>query len=148
MPIRRMTNSPDSGMSQTPISSATQGAPSKKIAEYRKRFQSLAKAHVAALILDAEGTIRHVTPAARRLLGYDLNEPLMPCFFSHVHGHNMYQVMRDIADMVCYGKPKARWLLRLRTSNGRFQWFQTTVTNHLDYDEPTIKIVVGDLSGT
>ena len=143
-----MTNSPDSGIGQTTISSTPKGAPSKKIAEPRKRFQALARAHVATLILDGEGTIRHVTPAARRLLGYDLDEPLMPCFFSHVHGHNMYQVMRDVADMVCYGKPKARWLLRLRTNSGRFQWFRTTVTNHLDYDEPTIQLVLGDLRET
>lgn len=140
-----MTNLPDNGMPQTATSSSASGAPSKKIAEARKRFQELARAQVAALILDAEGTIRYVTPAARRLLGYSLNEPLMPCFFSHVHGHNMYRVMRDVADMVCYGKPKAGWLLRMRTNDGRWQWFRTSVTNHLDYDEPTIKVVVTDL---
>lgn len=95
--------------------------------------------------MDAEGTIRHVTPAARRLLQYGPDEQVMPCFFSHVHGHNMYQVMRDVADMVCYGKPKADWLLRLRTGRNRWQWFRAKVVNQLDYDEPCIKVDVADL---
>jgi PAS domain-containing protein len=97
------------------------------------------------MILDAEGTIRYITPAARRLLQYGPEEPLMPCFFSHIHGQNIYQVMRDIADMVCYGKPRAGWFLRIRTGRGGWQWFRTTVTNQLNCDVPSIKVVVSDL---
>lgn len=116
----------------------------KKITETRKRFHATSS-RVPALILDAEGTIRHVTPAARRLLEYGHGDPVSPCFFSHVHGRNMYQVMRDVADMVCYGKPRANWLLRLRTGRGRWQWFRTSVINQLDTDESVIKVVVQDL---
>lgn len=53
--------------------------------------------------------------------------------------------MRDVADMVCYGKPRANWLLRMRTGRGRWQWFRTNVTNQLDADEPAIRVVVQDL---
>ncbi len=121
------------------------GSSPKKIVDDRKRFQALATTHLPALILDAEGTIQYVTPAARRLLEYGHDDPISPCFFSHVHGRNMYQVMRDVADMVCYGKLKAGWLLRMRTGRGRWQWFRTTVTNRLDADNPAIKVVVHDL---
>lgn len=54
------------------------------------------------------------------------------CFFSHVHGKNLRQVMQDIAEMVRYGKPQASWLLRLRTGKGRWRWYKARVTNELD----------------
>lgn len=117
----------------------------KKISRPRKRFQDGVEPHSAALVLDAEGTIQHITPAARRLLEYRHDDDLPPCFFSHVHGRNMYQVMRDVADMVCYGKPRATWLLRMRTGRGRWQWVRATVSNLLQGDVPAIKVVVSDL---
>lgn len=132
------------GLPESNVSFSRPESSSKKIAEGRKRFRTSAS-RVPALILDADGTIRHVTPAARRLLEYGHDETVSPCFFSHVHGRNMYQVMRDVADMVCYGKPRANWLLRMRTGRGRWQWFRTNVTNQLDADVPMIKVVVQDL---
>lgn len=137
---------PSTSKSRPVISKSAPVFALKKIADRRKRFQPSTHAHETAMILDAEGTIRYVTPAARRLLHYGPEEPLMPCFFSHIHGQNIYQVMRDIADMVCYGKPKAGWLLRIRTGRGNWQWFRTTVTNQLDCEVPTIKVVVSDPS--
>lgn len=100
------------------------------------------------MVLDAEGTIQHITPAARRLLEYRHDDELPPCFFSHVHGRNMYQVMRDIADMVCYGKPKASWMLRMRTGRGHWQWVRATVINQLNDDRAAIEVILSDLQGT
>lgn len=120
----------------------------KKFDAAWKRFQIPVAPHVPALILDAEGTIQHLTPAARRLLEYRQNQPIEGCFFSHVHGRNLYQVMRDVADMVCYGKAQASWLLRLRTGQGRWQWFKAVVHNHLQGAEQAITIVLRDLNET
>ncbi len=131
-------------MSEAAVSLTSSDSGPKKISLSRKRFQDAEK-HRSAIILDAEGTIRHITPAARRLLEYRHDDDLPPCFFSHVHGRNMYQVMRDVADMVCYGKPRASWLLRMRTGRGRWQWVRATVTNKLESDVPTIQVIVSDL---
>ena len=128
-------------MAEAPLPLTTpQNAP-KKFVSTRKRFQS----HVPVLAMDAEGMIQYVTPAARRLLEYGRNESIAQCFFSHVHSRNMYQVMRDVADMVCYGKPKASWLIRLKTGRGRWSWFRASITNRLNDDEGDIEIRLSDL---
>lgn len=133
------------GINEAAISLTHPDTASKKFGVGRKRFQDEIRPHIPALVLNAEGTILHITPAARRLLDYRHDEELLPCFFSHVHGRNMYQVMRDVADMVCYGKPRASWLLRMRTGRGRWQWVRASVTNHLGGEIPSVQIVINDL---
>lgn len=119
-----------------------QGA--KKFDATWKRFRNILTPHVPTLVLDAEGTIQYMTPAARRMLEYRAEQRVESCFFSHVHGRNLYQVMRDVADMVCYGKGQATWLLRLRTGQNRWQWFQAMTSNHLNAPEQVITIVLRD----
>ncbi len=111
----------------------------------RKRFQQTLTTHTPALVLDGEGTIQHINLNARRLLEYDPEQPVEPCFFSHIHNKNLYQVMRDVADMVCYGKAGASWLLRLNTGRHQWKWFKATVFNQLDHATPSIVITLDDM---
>lgn len=111
----------------------------------RKRFQDHVQAHAPVLLLTADGMITHVSASARTLLEYRSKEGMDPCFFTHVHGKNLYQVMRDVADMVCYGKSQASWLLRLRTGQGRWRWYKATVRNRLENDS-MIEIRLDDQS--
>ena len=101
----------------------------------RKRFWGSVPAHLPALVLNADGTIQHVTRSARHMLEYRPDERISPSFFGHVHGKNLYQVMRDVADMVCYGKTGASWLLRLKTGQGRWRWFKVSVMNRLETED-------------
>lgn len=114
------------------------------VTENRKRFHKVVSPSVPAVILDAEGTVQHITPAARNLLDLKGSRNLEGCFFAHVHGKNQLQVMRDVADMVCYGKTGAHWLLRLRTGHDRWEWFKATVRNYLDQPESAIVITLRD----
>lgn len=114
-------------------------------AEGRKRFREM-REHVPVVTLSSDGMLQHVTTSARNLLEYRSNQRVEPCFFTHVHGKNLYQVMRDVADMVCYGKSQASWLLRLRTGQGRWRWYKATVLNRLN-DEQSIQIQLHDQSG-
>lgn len=116
-------------------------------ADDRKRFQQSTASYRPALTLDEEGTLIDVTPSARRLLEYAADELVKTCFFTHVHGKNLYRVMRDVADMVCYGKKSASWLLRLRTGRGRWRWYQAEAISHLNAEEPTIEVHLNDLNG-
>ncbi len=102
----------------------------------RKRFQT-APAYVC---LSADGTISDVGNGTRRLLEYGDNEAMDPCFFTHVHQRNLYQVMRDVAEMVTQGKPRASWLVRLRTGRARWTWVRATVQNHLTDAMQVIRI--------
>ncbi|WP_228702794.1 PAS domain-containing protein [Salisaeta longa] len=92
------------------------------------------------LHLDRSGTILHATPTAQRLLEYDDEEALNPCFFTHVHGRNLHQVMQDMAHMVRQRKRKASWFLRLRTGNGRWRWFRAQASNKLYAQPPHIAV--------
>ncbi len=123
----------------------------KKIGSRRKRFQPneapsyISNPHAPVLILNDEGTIAHVTLSARRLLEYSEQQTVDPCFFSHVHGKNLYRVMRDVADMVCHGKESGTWLLRLRTGRGRWRWYKAAVRNYLNEETPGISVALHDL---
>lgn len=100
------------------------------------------------LLLDAEGSITDLTPAARRLLEYQNDAPVERCFFSHVHQKNLFQVMRDVAQMVTTGLPRASWLLRLRTGRRRYQWFKMEVRNRLHQSEHDICVDVTPITPT
>lgn len=79
------------------------------------------------------------------MLEYAPDDHVPPSFFSHVHGRNLYQVMRDVANIVCYGKPRARWLLRLRTGRGRWQWFRASITPEMSGGELSIHVSLTEL---
>ena len=130
-------------MSEFTQSSSAVSAAAKKFEPDWKRFRP--GDHLPVVTLSGDGTIQQVSPAARRMLEYGHNKDLAPCFFSHVHARNMYQVMRDVADMVCYGKPKASWLVRIRTGSGRWQWVRASVTNQLNGPERAIRVVLESL---
>lgn len=96
-----------------------------------KRFQSIEDLVFPVLTIDAEGTIQHISKAARRLLEYPPDAELTSCFFAHIHGKNLYRVMQDVAHMVCYRQQQATWLLRLRTGHGRWRWYRAAAYNLL-----------------
>lgn len=110
----------------------------------RTKFGSASKKkkplHVPLLVLDSNGTIQHLNEPAHRTLEYPTDASVNSCFFSHVHGHNLRRVMRDLALMVDHRKQRARWLLRLRTGNGRWRWYRLSARNHLDQKDDGIRI--------
>lgn len=79
------------------------------------------------MTLDKDGNIVDAAPAALHLLEHSSMTGIDVCFFTHVHGKNLRQVMSDIADMVHRGKTRASWLLRLRTGRGRWRWYKVSV---------------------
>lgn len=97
----------------------------------RKRFQEreILNARFPLLLLNAAGDIQHLTPTARALLEYAEQQPLDPCFFTHVHSRNLQQVWHDLAAMARQSKQQATWLLRLRTGRGHWRWFQVRARN-------------------
>ncbi len=100
---------------------------------FRKRFQEkeTLDPRLPMLLLNADGDIQHITPAARMLLGYPGRQRIDPCFFTHVHSRNLQQVWHDLAAMARQRKQQASWLLRLRTGRGHWRWFQVRARNRL-----------------
>ena len=106
----------------------------------RKRFQDRLEAARPALYLDASGLIVQVDAEARALLEYTPSDEIEPCFFSHIHSKNLYQVMRDVADMIVNGKRVATWFLRIRTGRKRWQWYRVYAINELASNREAICI--------
>lgn len=106
----------------------------------QENFTMETPSYVPLLDLDQEGTIQDFTEAARRVLEYDPDASIEPCFFSHIHGKNLRRVMRDLAHMVAHGKQSAQWLLRMRTGNGRWRWYRVMVQNYLYFLEGSIQV--------
>jgi len=48
--------------------------------------------------------------------------------------------MQDLAHMVSHRKQRARWLLRLRTGNGRWRWYRAIARNFLDQADAAIQV--------
>jgi hypothetical protein len=76
----------------------------------------------ALLQIDAAGSITHMSLTARLMLGYTDGDPSDTCFFAHIHGRNLLQVMHDVASMVCSGKRSAKWMLRMKTATPNWIW--------------------------
>lgn len=87
--------------------------------------------YVPQMDLDRKGSIQRVNTAAQSVLEYTSKDEIEPNFFSHVDGHNLRRVMRDLAQMVSEGMNRARWLLRLQTGNNRWRWFRVLTRNKL-----------------
>jgi len=96
--------------------------------------------HVPWLRLDQKGTIQELSQAACRALGWVSESPLGTSFFSLVHRRNLDRVMRDVAQMVDYRKPQARWLVRLQAGNGRWRWYRAHVQNALHGPDEAIRV--------
>ncbi len=111
----------------------------------RKRFRDDIPPHTSALVLDEKGNICHITPAARHLLEHRPDQPIKANFFKLIHSSNLYQVMRDVADMVCYGKAKASWLIRLRTGKNRWRWYKANAQNDLRAPARAITVYLREL---
>lgn len=111
----------------------------------RKRFREVESYIVPLITLDVEGTIQHLSAAARRLLEYPEDAEIDDCFFTHVHGKNLYRVMQDVAHMVCFRLKQTSWLLRLQTHTGRYRWFKAEVQNRLSDPAGHIVIVLETL---
>lgn len=111
----------------------------------RKRFRQQMRAYSPSVVLSADGSIQQISPSAMHLLEYRSGQKMDRSFFAHVHGKNLYQVMRDVADMVCYGKSQATWLLRLRTGKDRWRWYKASVMNRLE-EEDAIQIQLDEQS--
>jgi PAS domain-containing protein len=128
-----------------PFHSDASARSSFSFAPNRKRFHPVEDLLIPVLGIDAEGTIQHISKAARRLLEYPPDGTIDSYFFSHVHGKNLYRVMQDVAHMVCCGQQQTSWLLRLRTGRSRWRWYRATVHNRLHQKEGHILIRLSEV---
>ncbi len=98
------------------------------------------------LVLDSEARLRFATDAACRLFGFEGESYYNRCFFNCIHGSSLPLVMRDLADMVCYGKTSAAWLLCVRGQGGKRRWMKATANSRLAMAEDAITVSLHPIS--
>lgn len=85
----------------------------------------------ARLLLDAQGRLKHVSKAARRLLGYYTSQRIESSFFNLVHEQHRTRIMWELAEMVGRHRQRAEWLVRIKTGHGPWRWYQIQAYNRL-----------------
>lgn len=96
----------------------------------------------ARVYVDGSGSITEISDGAKKLLGYGAGSSIDHCFFSHIHGRNMLQVMRDIASMVCHDRTSAQWIVRMRTAERDWVWVRLVARKHAGATNSVVSIVI------
>lgn len=112
----------------------TQSSPAAAVA-LSAAFQTITDSGAPIIIIGFDGSIKQVSGNALGMMGYTSAVAPDTSFFSLIHKNQLYTVMRDVADIICRGKQSAKWLLRLKSSNGTWKWFNTEVRKSHACDE-------------
>jgi PAS domain S-box-containing protein len=92
-------------------------------------------------LVDADGTVRYVTPSVERILGYRPADVVDRSFFDFVHPDDHALVARRLRDALQAPEPAAPIELRLRHRDGSWRWVEATGVNLLD--DPNVQAVLG-----
>jgi PAS domain S-box-containing protein len=103
----------------------------------RPSLRDTAGEEQSLIVLDGEGTIRHVSDEARELLDLRPHSLDGDPFSEWVHPNRRSRVRRDLTGMTAREKQRATWLLRLKTGLGPWRWFKVEAENRLGGDDPS-----------
>ncbi len=106
-----------------------------------RRFRALIDNCADAVALfDRHGVVQYVSPAATRLLGYDLDAYVGENAFEFIHPDDLQPTIDQLAQLV--RQPASRFTAELRAqhADGSWRWFEATAVNSLA--DPAIAGVV------
>lgn len=89
----------------------------------------------AVLILSDDGTIEHVSDAARQLLDLGSRPLAGGSFFHRITPEDSFRVKQVLIEMSTEDKGPVTGLIQLKTGLGPWQWFKVEVTTRLRHDE-------------
>jgi diguanylate cyclase (GGDEF)-like protein/PAS domain S-box-containing protein len=106
-----------------------------------QRFRSLVQ-HASDLVtvVDEEARLQYVSPAAKRILGYQPDEVLGKTILSFVHPDDIRGAITSLANVSRSPGAHPPLELRVRHANGDWRHVETTATNLLD--DPAVAGVV------
>lgn len=108
-----------------------------------RRFRALIEnSSDGVALLGADGSVLYVSPAIRRLLGYDTKERLGGNHFDLFYPDDLDRAKRALADLVRNPGGSASGEYRLRHKDGSWRWLETIETNLLA--EPSVKAIVSN----
>lgn len=92
-------------------------------------------------ILEANGTIRYISPAIQKILGYKPTELISRSFFELVHPEDVSWVKEDFQDVLQTPETDSSIEFRCRHKDGSWRYIESTYSNLL-MDTPGVRLVV------
>ncbi|MBN2035212.1 MAG: PAS domain S-box protein [Chitinispirillaceae bacterium] len=82
-------------------------------------------------VLDEKGNLRYVSPAIKKLLGYDTKEPLGNSAFKIVHPDDIGNMQQKFAELLARPSKPLKVVCRVRHKNGSWRHVEAWAKNHL-----------------
>jgi PAS domain S-box-containing protein len=106
-----------------------------------RRFQALIDHCADAVaLLDQHGVVQYISPAATRILGYDLNTFIGTPVSENIHPADRQRIAEHLKQLVLQPASQLTTELRVGHADGSWRWFEATAVNSLA--EPAIAGVV------
>ncbi len=106
-----------------------------------ERFRSLVQNNSDIItVVDAEGTIRYVSPAVERVLGYAPEEMVGQSAFDYVHPDDLEEALGIFAEVSSGPGIRPLFELRLPHKDGSWRYLETVVTNM--FEDPSVGEIV------
>lgn len=109
--------------------------------ESEQRFRALTE-HAAegVSMIDADGTLRYLSPSAARLLGYTADERTGASWHQLIHPEDAGRMRTLFADLLRRPGGQISAQLRCRHKDGSWRWLEGVATNLLT--EPSVRAIV------
>jgi PAS domain S-box-containing protein len=108
-----------------------------ELLDSERRFRALIDHCADAVaLLDRQGVVQYVSPAATRILGYELDTYIGGRAFEIIHPDDRQPIAQQLAQLVLQPGSQFTAELRAQHEDGTWRWFEATAVNSLD--EPAI----------
>jgi len=113
----------------------------KKIEEIGKHYQALIeKAPDGITLIDADGNFKYVSPAAKRIFGYQLTDEVTDHPNNYTHPDDLPLIMPELMRMMEDPSYAPTLQYRFIDKNGIWKWIESTFTNL--FDNPNVESIV------
>ena len=113
----------------------------QRLQESERRFRALIENSSDAIALtNAEGVTTYVSPANRRITGYDDHEVIGRCGFDFIHPDDCETIKTQFSENTFKPGQPVIFQFRIRHKNGSWRWIECTNNNLLA--EPSIQSIV------
>jgi PAS domain S-box-containing protein len=107
----------------------------------RDMFQALTEnAPDGVALIDREGNLKFVSPAGRRMFGYDLDESPIINLVEHTHPEDQSEISSLLANLIVKPGQNSTQQYRFKKKEGEWLWIESTFTNLLQH--PNLDAIV------
>ncbi|HZQ34530.1 MAG TPA: PAS domain-containing protein [Dehalococcoidia bacterium] len=119
-------------------------AEQQALRESEEHFRALVqRSSDVVVVLDTQGTMRYVSPSARRIFGYDAEQVVGQNAFAFIHPDDVPRLMQSFGGVVQRPGVYQPIEFRMRNPDGSWRYVEASATNMLD--DPNVGGIVQNL---